>query len=654
MHTRPSRHAWKAVGTLSPTISWLAAGCAGVVVAACGAGSNTKLKGSPTADAGAGNPAPAPSTTMDAGGGADASSSFDAYAVFQTTIEPILDTAGGMGCTNSSCHGAAAGIGGLTLTRTPAAGSPQMQANFTAITALCNPQVPDQSLFYIQATNDHGGIAVSQAQGTEILDWIQHSGSPSSSTGDAGPSSEAGSGGSGSCPPGSPGADLTAYFNLDYFAGEIQPILFGTVNYNEAPGQPVSSDSCGRSSCHGSSTNPLSLSPSNSPATNLHNFGCFVNLASPSASPILECPLNTSGCTVPTGHPGQNVFSSEQDLNFQRIASWLYSAQPPSSAPAGTQGAASPLDFAWFARQVNPTFDTPGAGGTTSGTCSNTSTCHGVTSAGQSPPNLSNFPILANATTKQAFLVNYAVAAGFANFYTPAGSELFLYPTNEVADATQPYATGLAHPGGLDFAVGSAPANQILTWATGLRPDANGDMLDWLVAGTYDVTEITDSTAAGAEAALAPTIFDPSNTDDNGGIWDVCASPNELVDLTLSFGASGSNRVAYAYANVINTAGTPIQALVTVTSPNAIEAWVGTSLGLGEQPAPATNTASISAIFPPFTTAKTTTRILVKILQRPGDTQFAFTVNLTNLTTNAPLTDSTGELVFRLDPTGGI
>jgi hypothetical protein len=29
-------------------------------------------------------------------------------------------------------------------------------------------------------------------------------------------------------------------------------------------------------------------------------------------------------------------------------------------------------------------------------------------------------------------------------------------------------------------------------------------------------------------------------------------------------------------------------------------------------------------------------------------------VNLTNLTTGAPLTDTTGELVFRLDPTGGI
>jgi hypothetical protein len=81
---------------------------------------------------------------------------------------------------------------------------------------------------------------------------------------------------------------------------------------------------------------------------------------------------------------------------------------------------------------------------------------------------------------------------------------------------------------------------------------------------------------------------------------------------------------------------------------------VGTSLGLGEQPAPATNSATVSAVFPPFTTAKTTTRILVKVLQRPGDTQFAFTVTLANATTLAPLTNTTGELVFRLDPTGGI
>jgi hypothetical protein len=337
------------------------------------------------------------------------------------------------------------------------------------------------------------------------------------------------------------------------------------------------------------------------------------------------------------------------------VASWLYSAQPPPSAAAGTKGAASPLDLAWFARQVGTIFDDPafgGEGATGARSCSDTSTCHGVSAVGQAPPNLSNFPMLANATTKEAILVNYATAAGFANFYTAQGSELFLFPTNEIADVTQPYATGLPHPGGVDIALGSATAQQILTWAGGLRPDGNGDVLNWLVAGTYDATQVTQTTSVGDETTLAPTIFDPSNTQLNGGIWDLFASPNELVDLTQPFGAAGSNRVAYAYANVINVTGSDIQASLTVTSPNAVEVLAGSSIALGEQDGP--NTANTVATFSSFTSTKTTTRLLVKVLQRQNDAQFGFTLNLTNLTTNAPLTNTTGELVFRLDPTGGI
>ena len=327
----------------------------------------------------------------------------------------------------------------------------------------------------------------------------------------------------------------------------------------------------------------------------------------------------------------------------------------PASASAGTKGAQSPLDLAFFARQVGTIFDDPAFGGegvSGSRTCSDTNACHGVSAAGQIPPNLSNFPMLANATTKQAILINYATASGFANFFTPQGSELFLYPTNEVADVTKPYATGLAHPGGNDIDPSSAAGNAILTWVNGLRPDGNGNVLNWLVAGTYDATQVTQATGVGSDSKIAPTIFDSSNTQDNGGIWDLFASPAALVDLTQPFGATGQNRVAYAVANVINTTGSDIQASVTVSSPNAVEIFVGESIGLGQQGG--ANTANAIATFPSFSTAKTTTRILVKVLQRPGDAQFAFTVNLTNLTNNAPLTNTTGELVFRLDPTGGI
>jgi hypothetical protein len=263
--------------------------------------------------------------------------------------------------------------------------------------------------------------------------------------------------------------------------------------------------------------------------------------------------------------------------------------------------------------------------------------------------------MLANAGTKDQFLVNYATASGFVNFYTGQGSELFLYPTNQVANVQVPYATGFAHPGGNDIDPNSATAQQILTWATGLRPDGNGNVLNWLVAGTYDATLVTQSTAVGNEATLGPTIFDNSNTQQNGGIWDLFASPNVSVDLTQSFGAQGADRVAYAYANVINVTGSDIQASVTVSSPNAFELWLGNASNpsaLGENNGH--NQSSSIVTFPSFTSSKTTTRILVKVLQRQGDNQFAFKVNLVNVTTNAPLTNTTGELVFRLDATGGI
>src|SRR5205814_2035025 len=121
---------------------------------------------------------------------------------------------------------------------------------------------------------------------------------------------------------------------------------------NSPPGQPIANEGCAKSTCHGSASNPLHISTTLTPAQNLASFGCFINAQAPSLSAVLACPLNEPGCPK-SPHPGQRVFRDTTDLNYQRILSYLYS----------TKTVSSPLDFAFFARQVQPLFNDPANGG---------------------------------------------------------------------------------------------------------------------------------------------------------------------------------------------------------------------------------------------------------------------------------------------------
>src|SRR5262249_11524666 len=137
------------------------------------------------------------------------------FNVFQTQIQPILDTAEGKGCTNANCHGSPAGIGGMKLVANPAANSADMQANFTAITSRTNLSSPDQSKFYLQATLRHASgnsALVSTSQAASILSWIQTAAQNAPT-------------GGGTV---SPNCANPSNFNVGVFATEIQPILFGT------------------------------------------------------------------------------------------------------------------------------------------------------------------------------------------------------------------------------------------------------------------------------------------------------------------------------------------------------------------------------------------------------------------------------------------
>lgn len=599
-----------------------------VVTALNGNDANHPLQGAAAAEAAAtlldyatranttlgGPPAPPP----------PAASPFD-FAVYKTTIQPILDNSGGKGCTGTACH--EIGIAGLKIVKNAADGSQDQLDTFNSVTAKASLQVdPNQTTLYQKATTAHGGGAstvVTPNEAQAMLAWITAA-------------KAIGGGGGG----GGTGCEPLSSFNVAVFRDDIQPVLFGDLG---------AAAGCALSACHGDKTRTggaLIISRDLTPEQNLASFACFVNLTNPVASQVLVCPLGIEG---PYGckkgaHPGQDVFSGAQDPNYQRVLSYLYA----------TKTVQSPLDFAFFARQINPIFNDVGSvqGGVTNFTCAEATSCHGIQVVGQPAPNGSNFPIIANSSDKQSLGFNFSSAINFTNFLTPDGSSLFLYPTNEIANVANPFATGLPHPGGLDFDVNSVQAQAILKWAKGLRPDGQGFMLDWLVAGDYSANDINTITTIN-EGSLKPNIFDPDGAAQfNQGQWDGFFSPSRDVDLNVPFNrAQTAGRIVYAVAYVINTTGSDIQAQLNITSDDAVKVYVGNQPVL--QANNAANGTTALANFPAFSSTQGATRVMIKLFQPANVNNLKFSVQLTDAFGNA-LTDQTGELVIKLGPDGGI
>jgi hypothetical protein len=466
---------------------------------------------------------------------------------------------------------------------------------------------------------------VSAEEAATILAWIEDA------------KENAGDGGPVDCAP-------VDRFNSGVFRDEILPILNGDLDLNNPGGGTTIG--CTRGPCHGQDRGPgvLYLSPTLDLGTNLQNFACFVDLVSPSASEILLCPLDDPRCRR-SPHPGQDVFSGADDLNYQRLLAYLY----------GSKVDATPHDFAFFVRRVNPIFNDLQAveAGAQGRTCADTVACHGVSIAGQAPPNGSNFPIIPNAADVGRLTFNFAAAGSFVNFVDPDESSLFLYPTNEIANiADHPFATGLPHPGGEDFAVNSNEAANILRWAGGLRPDNQGFVTDWLVGGDYSASRITDATPID-EVNATPQIFDSTGAQQfNAGEWDGLFSAAREVDLNLAFPRDATaGRSAYAVAYLVNTSPLAITAQVEITTPNAVRFYVDTALVAQSENAGA-GVAAIANL-PPYSVAKKPTRILIKLFQRATDDEFTFSLQLRDEFGNL-LTDQSGELVVLLGPQGGI
>jgi hypothetical protein len=550
-------------------------------------------------------------------------SPFD-YDVYQNTIQPMLNAAT---CAASGCHGTAAG--GFSLKAAPAAGSADMEANFVAVTSRANLTDPAASVIFVRATVQHasgGSRTVGPADAPALLAWIE----------DAKANAGGNGGGNPTCAP----VDL---FNLGVFRTEILPILAGDLDLN-APGGQGSGAGCMSSACHGIDRGPgaLSLQPSADPATLLQNFACFVDLTSPSASEILACPLNDPRCRR-YPHPGQDVLAGANDLNYQKLLAFLY----------GAKADVSPLDFAFFVRRINPIFNDVNAveDGAQGRSCADAISCHGVSVAGQAPPNGSDFPIIANASDVGRLTYNFVSATGFVNFLNPGESSLFLYPTDEIANRDDhPFATGLPHPGGRDFEVDSDEARAILQWAGGLRPDGNGFQRNWLVLGDFAATRISDPTLID-ETTVIPSIFDLGGGSFNVGEWDGFFSDEAEVDLNIPFPRNAtSGRAAYAVSYAINTVPRSTVAQLVVSTDNPIRIWINGALVAQND-----NSGGATALvtLPASGGASQPARIMIKLLQRQNDADFAFTAQLRDDLGNL-LTDQTGELVFTLGPKGGI
>jgi hypothetical protein len=545
--------------------------------------------------------------------------SFD-LAKYQTDIDPLF---GRNGCLSSNCHDPGSKAGGFFLAVNPALDSDGMEANFKTIvgrTEVTKGQAGAAlSEIYVRTQGVHVGARFAPEDATKLLDWIRAAIPP---TGEV------------------PTCTDSARFNLPVFEAEIMPILDGRLDLEDRGGGTVTG--CTRPGCHGEDrgAGKLYLEAGAPAAENLERFACFVNLGNPSASHILACPLGRSNCPVTTGHPGGDIFEGVQDLNYQRILSYLYAASPNS-----------PLDFAFYVRKIDPLFNDPNSvqDGALNLTCADTGACHGIRLEGAEPPNFSDFGVFPETTDPRELLLNYAASSNFTHFQRADQSALLLYPTNEIANLENPLATGNRHPV-TAFDIDDPEAQTIIEWAGGLRASADGFVRHWLVAGDFPASDV-DSERIPGEEALRPAIFDDANAPErfNNGAWDGFFSAGDFIDLNDPlqgfFIEGGQDRVVYAVAYLINTSARDIDAQIEVNSPNDIEVFVDdvNNLGLGGQ-------AAVRAKLPAYAADVALTRVMIKVFQAPGEAQFGFDVQITDENGNF-LGD---QLLIKLSPEGSI
>jgi hypothetical protein len=551
---------------------------------------------------------------------------FDDQA-FQTGIQPGLDAAG---CAASAaCHALPDGQRGFALPASPAADSPEMEAAYQAVKSRVSLDAePGATLLYAKATRPHGGGSTPVDADTDaaLVAWIEAAIAVHGEADDLGCASP-------------------ARLDLGVFRDEILPILTGDVNLNDPGGQSLATG-CTRGPCHGQPRpGGLTLIPTDPPETQLANFACFVSLISPVSSQVLVCPRDVPGCVV-SPHPGARLLVGVEDLNYQRLLSFLFSSVTD----------VTPIDFAFFARRINPMFDNRGAveDGAQHRSCADTLQCHGVAAAGGAPPNGANLGIIPGAGDDLYRLgANFIEASAFINFFSPDQSSLFLYPTDEIADLDNPVATGFHHPGGADFTPDSAFARDILTFARGLRPDSGGFQRYWLVAGDYPAASSIFEETPVDEESVRPALLDECGGLSHGGRWDALFADGETVDVGEFLGGEvGSGRIAYAASYLYNATLNDLEVDVEVSADS--EARV--SVGDAEARVAAGGTIVLPVVIPSSRASDSPTgmRVLVKLLERPEDGGMRFRVRLLHGDSDRPFDDVRTELFIKLGPRGGV
>lgn len=557
----------------------------------------------------------------DSGGGKQPPYNYFDAGEYASKIQPMLE-----GClVGGACHGVDSGSGRVYLaTANAAAGTAELTDNIKAVVALVDiNKTAIDSTFYKKSTDGHLSLTVSDPATLEA--WIQ-----------AGIDNIPPDNGGGGEPI---GCEDPSRFNEGVFRDEIMPMLLGEVDYNDIDGNRTTVG-CLRSECHALDRGPgkfyIDLTAPTS--EQIEAFSCFVNLENPSRSQVLLCPLQEAGCVAPGTHPGEDVFADVQDLNYQKVVAYLYA----------TANGATPLDFAFFARKINTIYNDENAvdDGNVGLTCASAG-CHNSPFAGQ-VDNGSNFGIIPEAFQERELFLNYVQSANFTFFPQADQSSLFLYPTNEIANTDNPLATGIDHPGGLCFDVDSQFALDVLKFAGGIRPNADGFLQDMLVAGVFAASDI-DQESISDEANMTPRIFERSGAGQqfNGGEWDGFFSNNNEIDFLEAFEleadeVDGVN--AYAVAYVLNTEFRALKVRAQVNSENDIQLYFGN----GEDQANNGNPAAVTFELPPFGgTEPAVTPIIVKLFKDAADQTFSFNIQFEDDNGNV-LNDADKKLVFTL------
>jgi hypothetical protein len=332
-------------------------------------------------------------------------------------------------------------------------------------------------------------------------------------------------------------------------------------------------------------------------------------------------------------HPGGELFVDANDVNYQKMLSFLFASVADKS----------PIDFAQFAVTINPLFDDENACNAEQQNrrCSDENGCHGVRIAGAIPPNNSDFGMLKT---------NYASTSNFISFGVPEASSLFLYPTNEIANDDNQFATGIEHGGGECFAADSAQADAVLAWAEALRPDDDGFQTAWLVQGNFAADDPDDEPLAN-EDSVRPQIFDRANGDQNNGEWDFFQSAVQDVDVGAAVGGVvGNGRIVYAASYLMNTTNQPIQVELAIQSNNTIEAYFG-----DQPPVTIQGSGVVTTIVQPYSAENAElTRVLLRVFEDVGDNGAVFSAQLIDGETDVPFNGVNDDLIVLTGPKGGI